>query len=60
MYRARSRECLFTHTMTKVFVLLTWENTIRLWNNKGVALDTLGRQEKKAKKCYGMARKLVP
>jgi hypothetical protein len=28
MYRARSRECLFTHTMTKVFVLLTWENTL--------------------------------
>jgi len=46
MYRTRSRECLFTHTMTKVFVLLTWENTMGLWNNK-VALEKLGSKEKK-------------
>jgi hypothetical protein len=39
--------------MTKVFVLLTWENTIRLWNNKGVALDTLGRKEKKQRNVMG-------
>jgi hypothetical protein len=32
--------------MTKVFVLLTWENTMRLWNNK-VALDKLRSKEKK-------------
>ena len=46
MYRARSRECSFTHTMTNVFVLLTLENTMRLWNNK-VALDKLRSKEKK-------------
>ena len=50
MYRARSGECLFTHAMTKIFVLLTPENTMRLWNNKGIALDKLGRKEKKNRK----------
>ncbi len=46
MYRARSRECSFTYTMTNAFVLLTLENTMRLWNNK-VALDKLRSKEKK-------------
>lgn len=46
MYRARSRECSFTHTMTNAFVLLTLENTMRLWNNK-VAPDRLRSKEKK-------------
>ena len=46
MYRARSRECSFKHTMTNAFVLLTLENTMRLWNNK-VALDKLRSKEKK-------------
>ena len=46
MYRARSRECSFIHTMTNAFVLLTLENTMRLWNNK-VALDKLRSKEKK-------------
>jgi Flp pilus assembly protein TadD len=34
--------------MTKIFVLLTSENTMGLWNNKGIALDKLGRKEKNA------------
>jgi len=46
MYRARSRECSFIHTMTNAFVLLTLENTMSLWNNK-VALDKLRSKEKK-------------
>ena len=46
MYRARPRECSFTHTMTNAFVFLTLENTMRLWNNK-VALDKLRSKEKK-------------
>ena len=46
MYRARPRECSFTHTMTNAFVFLTLENTMRLWNNK-VALDKLRNKEKK-------------
>ena len=50
MYRARSGECLFTHAITKIFVLLTSENTMRLWNNKGIAFDKLGRKEKKHRK----------
>lgn len=49
MYRARSGECLFTHAMTKIFVLLASENTMRLWNNKGMLL--INWEEKK--KCIG-------
>ena len=46
MYRARSRECSFIHTMINAFVLLTLENTMSLWNNK-VAPDRLRSKEKK-------------
>jgi hypothetical protein len=36
--------------MTKIFVLLTPENTMRLWNNKEIALDKLEEKKKNIEK----------